>query len=99
METALSLCVGRGFGVGRDSCYAALMAKPLENILEQVAGWPEEAQAELLQSIADIEKKFIGNFELTPEIHAAIEVGLDDVRNGRFATDAEMEALFARSRQ
>ena len=42
------------------------MNKVVEALLERVADWPEEAQAELVRSIVDIETKHLGVYKLSP---------------------------------
>jgi hypothetical protein len=74
------------------------MAKPLENILEQVADWPEAAQDALMQSIAEIEEKFLGPYVLNDEERASIERGLDDARNKRFASLDQVAKVFNKYR-
>jgi hypothetical protein len=74
------------------------MNKVVEALLERVADWPEEAQAELVRSIVDIETKHLGVYKLSPEERAAIERGLEEVRQGKFASDEDVEAMFKRYR-
>jgi predicted transcriptional regulator len=74
------------------------MNKVVETLLEHVADWPEEAQAELVRSIVDIETKHLGVYKLSPEERAAIERGLEEMRQGKYASDEEVEAMFKRYR-
>jgi hypothetical protein len=74
------------------------MGKPLENILEQVADWPEAAQEALMQSIAEIEEKFLGPYALSDEERLGIEKGLEDARNKRFASPEKVAAVFNKYR-
>jgi hypothetical protein len=74
------------------------MNKVVETLLERVADWPEEAQAELVRSIVDIETKHLGVYKLSPEERAAIEHGLEEMRQGKFASDETVEAMFKRYR-
>ena len=74
------------------------MNKMIETLLERIADWPEEAQAELVQSIVDIETKHLGVYKLNPDERAAIEQGLEEMRQGKFASDEEVAALFNRYR-
>jgi predicted transcriptional regulator len=57
----------------------------LEFILGEVATWPEEAQDELLQSMAEIKARHFGADQLSDEERAAIDRGLADANTGRFA--------------
>jgi predicted transcriptional regulator len=70
----------------------------LEILLEHVANWPEEAQAELVQSVADIEKRHLGVYRLNDEERAAVRRGLREIREGKIASDEEVAAVFARYR-
>ena len=74
------------------------MNKMVETLLERIADWPEEAQAELVQSIVDIETKHLGVYKLDPDERAAIERGLEEMRQGKFASDKEVAAVFDRYR-
>jgi predicted transcriptional regulator len=74
------------------------MNKMVETLLERIADWPEEAQAELVQSIVDIETKHMGVYKLNPDERAAIERGLEEMRQGRFASDEQVAAVFNRYR-
>jgi hypothetical protein len=70
----------------------------VENLLERVASWPEEAQAELLQSVVDIETKHFGVYRLSDDERAAVRRGLEEMRQGKFASDEQVEAVFNRYR-
>ena len=74
------------------------MNKMVETLLERIADWPEEAQAELLQSIVDIETKHLGVYKLDPDERAAIERGLEEMRQGKLASDEQVAAVFNRYR-
>ena len=74
------------------------MNKMIETLLERIADWPEEAQAELVQSIVDIETKHLGVYKLDPDERAAIERGLEEMRRGKFASDEQVAAVFNRYR-
>ena len=70
----------------------------LEILLEQVAGWPPEAQEELVQSMATIEKKHLGVYRLNDDERAAVRRGLQEMREGKIASDEEVAAVFNRYR-
>jgi len=74
------------------------MNKMVETLLERIADWPEEAQAELVQSIVDIETKHLGVYKLDPDERAAIKRGLEEMRQGKFASDEQVAAVFNRYR-
>lgn len=73
--------------------------KTLEALMERAASWPDEAQAELVRFMIDTEAKHFGVYRLTDEERAAIARGLEDVRQGRLASDDEVAALFDRYRR
>lgn len=68
----------------------------LEELLERVSAWPEEAQEELAIFIADVESRHLSEYELTVEDLAALDRSLADVKAARFAPDGAVEALFNR---
>jgi hypothetical protein len=72
------------------------MNKKLESMLELVSTWPEEAQEELMKSIAEIDSRHSGVYRLSDDEKAAIERALAAVDRGEIATDEEMAALFKR---
>jgi len=72
------------------------MNKKLESLLELVSTWPEEAQAELMKSIAEIESRRSGVYRLSDDERDAIEEALAGIDRGEIATDEEMTALFKR---
>ena len=76
-----------------------MRSKELAALLERADNWPPAAQNELLEIAREIEQSLIGEYQATPEEVAAIEEGLADARAGRFATDEEVEAVFAKFRQ
>ena len=59
-----------------------VMNKKLEALLERASTWPEEAQAELMQTIVDIETKHFGVYQLDESERAAVQRGLK--RNARW---------------
>ncbi len=70
----------------------------LEILVERVSTWPEAAQAEFVQSMANIENKHLGAYRLSEEERAAVRRGLEELKAGRFASEGEAAALFARYR-
>jgi predicted transcriptional regulator len=74
------------------------MNKRLETLLERVSALPEEVQDELFDHIAIIEAKHSGVYELSDDERAAVRRGLEEMRQGKFATDEEVEAVFSRYR-
>jgi hypothetical protein len=74
------------------------MKHVLEKLMERAAVWSEEAQAELVESMIDIETKHAGVYRLTDDERQAIRRGLQEMRDGKIATDEQIEAVFARFR-
>jgi len=74
------------------------MNKRLESLIERVAALPQEAQDELLDHIAIIEAKHSGVYELSDDERTAVRRGLEEMRQGKFASDEEVEAVFSRYR-
>jgi predicted transcriptional regulator len=70
----------------------------IATILERVADLPEEAHAELIESVAQIEAKYAGVYRLDDEERAALDRSLEDVRQGRFASPEKIESILARYR-
>jgi predicted transcriptional regulator len=68
----------------------------VETILERVATWPDEAQAELMQSIIDIEVKHFGRYRLSDDERAAIREGIAQADRGEFVPDEVMSDFFKR---
>lgn len=76
------------------------MTKLLDEAVAKVRELPEEEQnlaAESLMVFAELAKQ--GVYTLSPEERAAIEASKAEVRRGEFATDAEVEAAYARFRK
>ncbi len=67
-------------------------------LIERVAALPEEAQAELVESLAEIESKYAGVYRLDDEERAGVRRCLEEAREGKFASDEEVEAVFSRLR-
>lgn len=74
------------------------MRKVLENLMERAAGWPEEAQAELVEAMLAIETRHGGVYRLTDDDRDAVRRGLREVHDGRLASDAATASVFDRHR-
>ena len=83
------------------SCYDIVMAiKVLQDVIERVETWPNEAQQELAEIALEIEASLRGGvYHATREELEGIDRGLRAAREGRFATVAEVEAVFAKHRR
>lgn len=77
-----------------------MKSKQLAEILGQVERWPAHAQDELAEIAREIDASIKGGtYEPTDEELAGIDRGLRDAEQGRFATEAEVEAAFAKFRR
>lgn len=77
-----------------------MKTKRLAEVLERVEAWPPHAQDELAEIASDIDaglKDVV--YEPTPEEIEGIDRGLRDAAEGRFATEEEVEAAFAKFRR
>jgi hypothetical protein len=70
----------------------------LEILLEQVSSWPDEAQDELMQSVASIENKHFGVYRLSDDERKAVRRGLAEMRERKLASDETVAAVFKRFR-
>jgi predicted transcriptional regulator len=75
-----------------------MVAKALKDILTRVESWPERAQEEAAASLQALEEELREPYQLTDADKEAVDRGLEAVRNGEFATDQDVEAVFAKYR-
>lgn len=76
-----------------------MLRHPLADTLSGATSWAPEAQTELAAYTAEIEAALAaGKYHPTDAERAGIDRGLADARAGRFATDEEVTAVFARIR-
>jgi predicted transcriptional regulator len=74
--------------------------KVLRDVIERAETWPDEAQAELAAIALEIDASLRqGVYRATREELEGIDRGLQAAREGRFATDEEVEAVFAKHRR
>jgi hypothetical protein len=67
--------------------------------MQRVESWPREAQEELAEIALEIDARLKGGeYHATPGELAGIDRGPKAAREGRFAADAEVEAVFAKHR-
>jgi hypothetical protein len=77
-----------------------MKSKRLLEVLERVESWPAQAQDEFAEIASDIEAGFQDqSYDPTPQELAGIERGLGDAADNRFASDEEIQAVFAKFRQ
>jgi predicted transcriptional regulator len=71
----------------------------LKKMLTRAEHWSEEDQEELAQVALEIEARRHGVYHATADELRAIDDGLAAVERGEIATDAEVEAVFAKFRR
>ena len=83
----------------RAFCYHEPMTREaLEMLLERVAAWPDQAQAEFVRSLEDIETRHLGPYRLSDNERKAVQRGLQEMRERKLADDAAVVAVFDRYR-
>jgi hypothetical protein len=76
-----------------------MKTKKLTEALERVEAWPPDVQNELAEFALELDAGFRdGEYQPTPEELAGIDRGLRDAAEGRFASEPEVEAVFAKFR-
>lgn len=65
----------------------------IETLIERVREWPSDAQDELVRVVAEIESRYSGVYQLDEGERAALRRSQEDIEGGRFASDAEMDAV------
>jgi predicted transcriptional regulator len=77
----------------------SMKIKRLTDVLERIEAWPPETQNQLADFALELDAGLSdGEVEPTPEEMAGIERGLRAAAEGRFATDQQVEAVFAKFR-
>ena len=76
-----------------------MKTKKLTEVLERVEAWPADVQNELAEFALELDAGLKdAEYEPTPEELAGIDRGLRAAAEGRFATDSQVEAVFANFR-
>jgi hypothetical protein len=76
------------------------MTPRAKKLVEQLESWPEEDQEELADIALEIEAEFRrGAYRANPKELAGIDRGLKAAREGHFATDQDVQAVFAKYRR
>ncbi|MGY3445597.1 MULTISPECIES: hypothetical protein [unclassified Bradyrhizobium] len=65
-----------------------------KTLLERVESWPIEDQEELAEFAREIESRRTGVYRLSDDERAAIRSGLEESRQGDFATEKEIEDFY-----
>jgi predicted transcriptional regulator len=86
--------------LGECGIMSGMTVKILKEVLERVEAWPEEAQEELAEIALEIDASLAaGVYHATAEELAGIDRGLKAAREGRIASDEQVEAVFAKRRR
>jgi hypothetical protein len=75
------------------------MNADVKHVLSRVEHWPEDDQDELGQVALEIEARRHGVYHATADELRAIDEALTAVARGEIASDAEVEAVFAKHRR
>lgn len=76
-----------------------MKTKKLTEVLERVEAWPPHIQNELAEFALELDAGLKdGEYQPTPDELAGIDRGLRAAAEGRFATDLQVEAAFAKFR-
>jgi predicted transcriptional regulator len=76
-----------------------MKTKRLTDVLERVENWPAQWQDQLAEIALEIDAGLKdGVYHPTPAELEGIDRGLHDAEQGRFATEEEVEATFAKFR-
>ena len=70
----------------------------IDAVLDRVHSWPSARQEVAVRLLLTMELQAPEPYVLNPEERADLEAALDEVARGEVATDAEVEAVFARYR-
>jgi hypothetical protein len=70
------------------------MTPTTKTLLERVQSWPIEDQEELADVAREIESRRTGVYRLSDEERTAVRAGMNDVRQGNFATEEEIEEFY-----
>ncbi len=81
-------------------CHTGTMtAKILAEAMQRIETWPEEAQEELAGIALEMDAVMKGNaYQATPEELAGIDRGLRSADQGRFISNDDVRAAFAKHR-
>jgi predicted transcriptional regulator len=86
--------------IGECGTISRMTAKILRDVLERAENWPEAAQEELAELALEIDARLAGGvYHATAEELAGIDRGLRAAREGRIASEEDVEAVFARHRR
>ncbi len=77
-----------------------MTARALKEAMQKAESWPEEAQQELAAIAREMDEELRGGvYHASPEELEGIDRGLKAAREGRFATDKEVQAVLSKQRR
>ncbi len=77
-----------------------MMTKILRDLMQRAESWPQNAQEELAQLALEIEAELkAGYYRATPDELLGIDRGLHDADEGKFASEEQVEAVFAKHKR
>lgn len=86
-------------GCRNDGALPLMKTKKLTEILERVEAWPPQVQNELAEFALELDAGLRdGEYQPTAEELAGIDRGLRAAAEGRFASEQQVEAAFAKFR-
>ena len=74
------------------------MTRKLREALKLAKTWPEEAQEELAAAAFEIAAGLSAQYRASGDELRGIDRGLEDARQGRFATEEEIKEAFSKFR-
>jgi len=70
----------------------------IDEVLERVRSWPKARQDDAVNMLLAMEAIGTEPYRLSADERAAVRRGLEEMRQGKFASDEEVRALFDRYR-
>lgn len=70
----------------------------IEAVFERVRTWPEQRREDAARTLLILEEQGTESYELTDEDRAALEEAEAEIERGEFATEEEVQAVFAQFR-
>lgn len=71
----------------------------IKEILRRVETWPPERQEDAARVLLAMEAEGVDVFPLSPEDEEDLRIALEEVARGKVASQAEVDAFFARYRR
>jgi hypothetical protein len=75
------------------------MTDLMEKALSTVRGWPAELQDEAAEILLALDRLGAGSYRASGSELRAVDEAMDELERGQLASEAEVEAAFARFRK